>query len=171
VIIQGLLLYRAALKKSCCFQFNVHHRVIPQFIRFQQQTLLQDTRRSVFLVLPPLSMFRNGINVGRRPLFAQSSSLASAVAHSRHKLPFVCIACQARAMSTQPRSTSKSQKKPKSKSENFLGQIKRLEAHVQEMERNYVEQLRKRAVEKVRFIRWRYCNGSGKLIIKGYLER
>ncbi|KAF8543038.1 hypothetical protein BDD12DRAFT_802382 [Trichophaea hybrida] len=50
-------------------------------------------------------------------------------------------------MSTQPRSTSKPLK-PKIKSENFLDQIKRLEAHVQEMERNYVEQLRKRAAEK-----------------------
>lgn len=91
-------------------------------------------------------MFRNGITIGRRPF-----------AHSvRHDLPsFVCTACQARTLATHPhhaknpRSTARrAHKHPEP--ENLMGAIKQLEKQVQLMERNYVEQLRKRAAEKVR---------------------
>jgi len=40
-------------------------------------------------------------------------------------------------------------KRSKPKPEPFMAAIERLEAHVQQMERNYVDELRKRAMKKV----------------------
>jgi hypothetical protein len=101
-------------------------------------------------------MFRNGINVGRRPL--------GQLAHAKHELPFVCNACQqhqARTMASkhfhkpEARKPGARNKKTtnfehrKRRQQSMLEQVKQLEAHVQMMERSYAEQLRKRAAEKV----------------------
>jgi hypothetical protein len=106
-------------------------------------------------------MFRNGINVGRRPL--------GQLAHAKHELPFVCNSCQqqqqARTMAHHhfhkpqsgrwPGSRNKNKQNAasfgnrKRKQQNMLDQINQLEAHVQMMERSYAEQLRKQAAEKV----------------------
>ena len=71
----------------------------------------------------------------------------------RHELlplsPFVCTACHARqARAVASHASSKPFRKRKDEA-NLAGQIKRLEAHVQEMEKKYVEALRQRALEKV----------------------
>ncbi|KAA8899242.1 hypothetical protein FN846DRAFT_960656 [Sphaerosporella brunnea] len=94
-------------------------------------------------------MFRNGINIGRRPL--------GKLAHAKHELPFVCNSCQhARAMASwhrQPGTRAKKKDKkpgvsPKRKELSMLEQVKQLEAHVQMMERSYAEKLRKQAAQK-----------------------
>lgn len=105
-------------------------------------------------------MFRNGIIVGRRPVLlakplSSSPSTATSTSIKRHELLlpflslFVCTNCQAqqaRAMASY--ASSKPFRKRKDES-SMASQIKRLEAHVQEMEKKYVEALRQRALEKV----------------------
>jgi len=91
-------------------------------------------------------MFRNGISIVQRPLWRQLA------AHSKLEVPFVCTAClQARALASHSRAAvAKGARKGRlNQDDGMLEQIKRLEAHVRLMERSYVEQLRKRAMEKV----------------------
>lgn len=99
-------------------------------------------------------MFRNGLTAARRPVISQSlgaaqhntTTAATAVAVNN----FVCKLCQTkRSAHDGPRKDKKKDNKTR-KQETFAEQVKRLEQHVQMMERNYVEMLRKRAQEQVR---------------------
>ncbi|CCX33287.1 Similar to Mitochondrial group I intron splicing factor CCM1; acc. no. C4R5P7 [Pyronema omphalodes CBS 100304] len=98
-------------------------------------------------------MFRNGLTAARRPVISQSlgaaqhntTTAATAVAVNN----FVCKLCQTkRSAHDGPRKDKKKDNKTR-KQETFAEQVKRLEQHVQMMERNYVEMLRKRAQEQM----------------------
>lgn len=87
-------------------------------------------------------MFRNGFNATRRSLLT--------MAHSR-PLPipkrdgsFVCVACQFRSLHMKAPRKGKG-----GKSETFLDSIKKLEAHVQRIERNYMDKVRQQEALKV----------------------
>lgn len=96
-------------------------------------------------------MFRNGIVTGRRQLAAGwLPNNGIAVSRKRKLLPFVCINCQARRDNTSWRGKSSVKK---DKPDNMISQIKRLEAHVQRMERAYNDQLKKRAATMVSWSR------------------
>ncbi|KAI5817533.1 hypothetical protein BZA77DRAFT_309814 [Pyronema omphalodes] len=98
-------------------------------------------------------MFRKGLTAARRPVISQALGAA------QHNTPttatvvsvnnFVCNLCQTkRSAHDGPRKDKKKDHKTR-KQETFAEQVKRLEQHVQMMERNYVEMLRKRAQEQM----------------------
>lgn len=91
-------------------------------------------------------MLRNGLSLGRRQL---RQPVLSAITHTTaHDLPFVCNLCKTRGYS---KSAVKIKAKPprRQKGDTLLDQIKRLEAHVQQMERSYNEKLKDKAVDEV----------------------
>lgn len=99
-----------------------------------------------------LPMFRNGFNATRRSLL----TVAHPRPHTVHKeLPssnFVCISCQFRtAHSASKHSSGRPVKKGRgTKSNTFLGAIKRLEAHVQHIEKTYADRVKQYDAQQVR---------------------
>ena len=97
-------------------------------------------------------MFRNGLSVSRRRLrqpalnIATTSHVAPTPAQAPTELPFVCRSCQARGMATATKTKKVNRAE---KGETLLEQIKKLEAHVQMMERAYADKIRQRIVESV----------------------
>lgn len=93
-------------------------------------------------------MFRNGISLGRRQLILSTTRPAV-----QHELPFVCHACTVRglagAVSLKPAKAAEKKKKPKQ--DTFIDQIRRLEEHVQQMERSYTDKLKTKMAEEVSY--------------------
>lgn len=97
--------------------------------------------------VPYLSMFRNGFNATRRslltithlrPLPLPKKDLSSSGS-------FVCVSCQFRSLHSKQARKGKG-----AKPETFLGAIKRLEAHVQHIEKAYLDRVRQHEALKVR---------------------
>lgn len=91
-------------------------------------------------------MFRNGFNATRRSLFIITHPRALPLPKkdlSRNS--FVCILCQFRSLHSKQAKRGKG-----TKPETFLGAVRRLEAHVQHIEKTYLDRVRQHEELKVR---------------------
>lgn len=89
-------------------------------------------------------MFRNGLAAARHPL---ARPLVTVACPRRDALP-VCLSCQLRSLATKAR-RGRPANPPRPEGEISLSAIKRLEQHVQHMERRYADILKKEAATRV----------------------